>query len=270
MAPTHQHPPIPRFCPVRAPRKCLKLEDRDCSGSADKRPHPRPASYSSPLARHSPFTAAPSPPATHKALVRPGRFEHSKIATNDRVWPKADRPLRRRPAGKADGLLPTQPSRSDLRRRFSKAATRQPSGDVGSGWLSAHPLLNDGCIIAEVAACTALGPSQISSLKPLAAWPGPTVWLPDDAPRNSVSTVAARGPPLNPVCYRLVMPAKHARHIALSGPLAEWAESQVAKGEYSSLSELIRTALRALRAQEETRSALEPASSRGDKRPLSA
>ena len=49
------------------------------------------------------------------------------------------------------------------------------------------------------------------------------------------------------------MPSKYARHVALSGPLAEWAEAQVSNGEYSSLSELIRTALRELREREEVK-----------------
>lgn len=42
------------------------------------------------------------------------------------------------------------------------------------------------------------------------------------------------------------MPAKHSRHIALTA----WIDSQVAKGEYTSTSDLIRTAVRVLRAQE--------------------
>ena len=49
------------------------------------------------------------------------------------------------------------------------------------------------------------------------------------------------------------MPAKHSRHIALTGPLAEWAERQVAKGEYTSVSDLIRTAIRLLKIQDEER-----------------
>jgi antitoxin ParD1/3/4 len=47
------------------------------------------------------------------------------------------------------------------------------------------------------------------------------------------------------------MPAKHSRHIALTGPLAEWVDGQVAKGEYTSVSDLVRTAIRALRSHEE-------------------
>jgi antitoxin ParD1/3/4 len=49
------------------------------------------------------------------------------------------------------------------------------------------------------------------------------------------------------------MPAKHSRHIALTGPLAEWAERQVAEGEYTSVSDLIRTAIRILKEQDEGR-----------------
>lgn len=52
------------------------------------------------------------------------------------------------------------------------------------------------------------------------------------------------------------MPAKHSRHIALTGPLAEWVDGQVARGEYTSVSDLIRTAIRVLRAQEEGRASL--------------
>ena len=39
-------------------------------------------------------------------------------------------------ACKADGLLSTQIGHSDGRRRFPKAAIRQPSGNLGSGLLS--------------------------------------------------------------------------------------------------------------------------------------
>ena len=47
------------------------------------------------------------------------------------------------------------------------------------------------------------------------------------------------------------MPAKHSRHIALTKTLAAWIDSQVAKGEYASSSDLIRAAIRALRIQDE-------------------
>lgn len=40
------------------------------------------------------------------------------------------------------------------------------------------------------------------------------------------------------------MPVKHARHIALTAPLAAWMDELVARGEYSSASDLVRTALR--------------------------
>lgn len=56
------------------------------------------------------------------------------------------------------------------------------------------------------------------------------------------------------------MPAKHSRHIALTETLACWVDAQVAKGEYASASELIRTAIRALRLRDEERGAPGPAS----------
>ena len=42
------------------------------------------------------------------------------------------------------------------------------------------------------------------------------------------------------------MAAKHSRHIALTGPLANYVEAQVARGEYASVSEMVRAALRLL------------------------
>ncbi|WP_267427222.1 type II toxin-antitoxin system ParD family antitoxin [Methylobacterium sp. GC_Met_2] len=51
------------------------------------------------------------------------------------------------------------------------------------------------------------------------------------------------------------MPAKHSRHIALTGPHAEWIDGQVANGEYASASDVIRTAIRLLRAQGESQGA---------------
>lgn len=47
------------------------------------------------------------------------------------------------------------------------------------------------------------------------------------------------------------MSAKHFRHIALTESLAAWIDSQVAKGEYASSSDLIRTAIRVLRSRGE-------------------
>ncbi|MGW5840128.1 ribbon-helix-helix domain-containing protein [Methylorubrum extorquens] len=55
------------------------------------------------------------------------------------------------------------------------------------------------------------------------------------------------------------MPAKHSRHIALTETLVAWIDSQVANGEYASTSDLIRTAIRVLRVQEEGRP-VQPAS----------
>ncbi|MCJ2012642.1 type II toxin-antitoxin system ParD family antitoxin [Methylobacterium sp. J-076] len=46
------------------------------------------------------------------------------------------------------------------------------------------------------------------------------------------------------------MAAKHFRHIALTEPLIAYAEAQVAKGEYTSISEVVRTALRLLMERE--------------------
>lgn len=46
------------------------------------------------------------------------------------------------------------------------------------------------------------------------------------------------------------MPAKHARHIALSAPLAAWVAEQVACGQYTSASDLVRTAIRLLQERD--------------------
>ncbi|KAB1068585.1 ribbon-helix-helix domain-containing protein [Methylobacterium soli] len=54
------------------------------------------------------------------------------------------------------------------------------------------------------------------------------------------------------------MPAKHSRHIALTEPLAAWIDSQVAKGEYTSTSDLIPTAIRVLRSKDEGRAIDQP------------
>ena len=42
------------------------------------------------------------------------------------------------------------------------------------------------------------------------------------------------------------MAAKFSRHIALTGPLAAFVENEVARGEYASVSEMVRAALRLL------------------------
>ncbi|MCJ2126178.1 type II toxin-antitoxin system ParD family antitoxin [Methylobacterium sp. J-077] len=42
------------------------------------------------------------------------------------------------------------------------------------------------------------------------------------------------------------MAAKYSRHIALTEPLIAYVEAQVARGEYTSISEVVRTALRLL------------------------
>ncbi|GJD57986.1 ribbon-helix-helix domain-containing protein [Methylobacterium dankookense] len=56
------------------------------------------------------------------------------------------------------------------------------------------------------------------------------------------------------------MPAKHSRHIALTEALASWVDAQVAKGEYASTSDLIRTAIRVLRSRDEEKVAIRSAS----------
>ena len=61
--------------------------------------------------------------------------------------------------------------------------------------------------------------------------------------------------------YEPDMPAKHLRHIALAGPLAEWVDGQGAKGEYTSVSGLIRTVVRVSRTQDEAHAAAGPAAS---------
>ena len=75
-----------------------------------------------PLSSEDPFACNP---------IRP--FEQS--------WPKTVGLLRRKFPAEADSLLPTQPIHSDRYWRFSKAAVRQPSGNLAYGWLSAGPLL---------------------------------------------------------------------------------------------------------------------------------
>jgi antitoxin ParD1/3/4 len=42
------------------------------------------------------------------------------------------------------------------------------------------------------------------------------------------------------------MAAKYSRHIALTGPLASYVDSQVVDGNYASASEIVRAALRLL------------------------
>ncbi|MCJ2054877.1 type II toxin-antitoxin system ParD family antitoxin [Methylobacterium sp. J-070] len=55
------------------------------------------------------------------------------------------------------------------------------------------------------------------------------------------------------------MPAKHSRHIALTGPRAEWIDARVAKGKYTSVRDVIRAARRLLPAQDEGRGEVSPA-----------
>jgi antitoxin ParD1/3/4 len=59
------------------------------------------------------------------------------------------------------------------------------------------------------------------------------------------------------------MAAKHSRHIALTEPLIAFVEDQVARGQYTSVSEVVRTALRHMIERESAkavRSAVAPAS----------
>lgn len=49
------------------------------------------------------------------------------------------------------------------------------------------------------------------------------------------------------------MAAKHSRHIALTEPLIAYVEAQVSKGEYTSISEVVRTALRLLIERDEAK-----------------
>ncbi|MFK5595660.1 type II toxin-antitoxin system ParD family antitoxin [Methylobacterium sp. HMF5984] len=49
------------------------------------------------------------------------------------------------------------------------------------------------------------------------------------------------------------MAAKHSRHIALTEPLIAYVEAQVARGEYTCISEVVRTALRLLIERDEAK-----------------
>jgi antitoxin ParD1/3/4 len=51
------------------------------------------------------------------------------------------------------------------------------------------------------------------------------------------------------------MAAKHSRHIALTEPLIAYVEAQVAKGEYTCISEIVRTALRQMIERDEAKAA---------------
>ncbi|APX86082.1 hypothetical protein BV511_16110 [Methylorubrum extorquens] len=58
------------------------------------------------------------------------------------------------------------------------------------------------------------------------------------------------------------MPAKHSCHIALPEALASWIDAQVAKGEYASTSDLVRTAVRVLRSRDDEEAARSAPSAR--------
>lgn len=49
------------------------------------------------------------------------------------------------------------------------------------------------------------------------------------------------------------MAAKHSRHVALTEPLIAYVEDQVVRGEYTSISEVVRTALRLLMERDEAK-----------------
>nr|WP_052600630.1 type II toxin-antitoxin system ParD family antitoxin [Microvirga lotononidis] len=49
------------------------------------------------------------------------------------------------------------------------------------------------------------------------------------------------------------MAAKYSHHVALTAPLAQYVASQVAKGDYASVSEVVRAGLRLLIEQDEDR-----------------
>lgn len=72
--------------------------------------------------------------------------------------------------------------------------------------------------------------------------------------------------PVHQVCYQAGMPAKHSRHIALTEPVCTWIDTQIAKGEYLSSSDLIRTAIRVLRTQGEDRASVQSPPSRQPQR----
>lgn len=54
---------------------------------------------------------------------------------------------------------------------------------------------------------------------------------------------------------RAGMAAKHSRHIALTEPLIAYVEDQVARGQYTSVSEVVRTALRHMIEWEDAKAA---------------
>lgn len=63
---------------------------------------------------------------------------------------------------------------------------------------------------------------------------------------------------------RAGMAAKHSRHIALTEPLIAYVEDQVARGEYTSVSEVVRNAIRQMIEREgvkAARNAFAPAAS---------
>lgn len=63
------------------------------------------------------------------------------------------------------------------------------------------------------------------------------------------------------------MPAKHSRHIALTGQLAAYVASQVSRGEYASVSDMVRTALHLLKERDEA-SATRRAEAKTNRQPV--
>jgi antitoxin ParD1/3/4 len=63
------------------------------------------------------------------------------------------------------------------------------------------------------------------------------------------------------------MPARHSRHIALTGQLADYVAGQVSKGAYASVSDMVRTALHLLKERDEA-GATRRAGARTDAQPV--
>lgn len=59
------------------------------------------------------------------------------------------------------------------------------------------------------------------------------------------------------------MPAKHSRHIALTGPLQDYVDGLVAQGEYASASDVVRAALRLMIERDGSAPRPSPASATG-------
>lgn len=62
---------------------------------------------------------------------------------------------------------------------------------------------------------------------------------------------AIKGNTHSPTLLGNVMPARHSRHIVFTGQLAESVASEVTKGRYASVSDMVRTALHLLKDRDE-------------------